>query len=192
MLHDMFLIQDMVSGPMEKVPIVQQPTKSLAEGPNEDALRFMKLLEDANQSSYESCKHFSKLSATVHLYHMKCFNGWTNKSFTMLLQFLLNFLPSNAKLSKNCYEVRNIIKHLGLNYKKIHTCPKNGILYWNENVNLEAYPNCNRSRWENNESKGQQNTNASSKVIIKKKKTTYKDLTVVPLKAKIVTTIYVS
>ena len=75
MLHDMFPIQDMASRPMEEVSIVQQPT----EGPNEDALRFMKLLEDVNQFCYESCKHFSKLSIIVHLYHMKCFNGWTNK-----------------------------------------------------------------------------------------------------------------
>ena len=81
MLHDMFPIQDMASGPMEEVPIMQQPT----EGPNEDALRFMKLLEDANQPCYEGYKHFSKLSAIVHLYHMKYLNGWTNKSFTMLL-----------------------------------------------------------------------------------------------------------
>ena len=71
MLHDMFPIQDMAFGPMEEVPIVQQPTEGLAEGPNEDALWFMKLLEHANQPCYEGCKHFSKLSAIVHLYHMK-------------------------------------------------------------------------------------------------------------------------
>ena len=81
MLHDMFPIQDMASRPMEEVPIVQQPTEGPAQGPNEDALWFMKLLENANQS----CKHFSKLLTIVHLYHMKCLNGWTNKSFTMLL-----------------------------------------------------------------------------------------------------------
>ncbi|KAK9988703.1 hypothetical protein SO802_028942 [Lithocarpus litseifolius] len=40
MLHDMFPIQDMASKPMEEVPIVQQPTKGPAEGPNEDALRL--------------------------------------------------------------------------------------------------------------------------------------------------------
>ena len=61
MLHDMFPIQDMASGPMEEVPIVQQPTKGPVEGPNEDTLRFMKLLEDANQPCYEGCKHFSKI-----------------------------------------------------------------------------------------------------------------------------------
>ena len=117
MLHDMFPIQDMAPGPMEEVPIVQQPKEGLAEVPNEDALRFMKLLEDANQPCYEGCKHFSKLLAIVHLYHMKCLNGWTNKSFTMLLQFLLDFLPSNARLPKDCYEAKKIIKDLGLSYE---------------------------------------------------------------------------
>ena len=58
MLHDMFPIQDMASKPMEEVPIVQQPTKGPTEGPNEDVLRFIKLLKDANQPCYEGCKHF--------------------------------------------------------------------------------------------------------------------------------------
>ena len=191
MLHDMFPIKDMASEPMEEVPIVQQPTEDPTEGPNEDVFRFIKLLKDANQSCYEGCKHFSKLSAIVHLYHMKFLNGWTNKSFTMLLQFLLDFLPSNAKLPKDYYETRKIIKDLGLSYKKIHARPKNCILYWKENANFEACPNCNRSRWESNESKGQQSTNAPSKKK-KKEEETCKDLTVVPLKAKIATTIYVS
>ena len=61
MLHDMFPIQDMTSGLMEEVPIVQQPTEGPAECPNENALRFMKLLEYANQPCYKGCKHFSKL-----------------------------------------------------------------------------------------------------------------------------------
>ena len=90
----------------------------------------MKLFENANQSCYESCKHLSKLLVIVHLYHMKCLNGWTNKSFTTFLQFLLDFLPSNAKLPKDCYEANKIIKDLGLSYEKIHTCPKDCILYW--------------------------------------------------------------
>ena len=135
---------------MEEVPIVQQSTEGLTRGPNDDALRFMKLLEDAIQPCYEGCKHFSKLSAIVHLYQMKCVNSWTNKSFTMLLQFLLDFLPSNAKLPKDCYEAKKIIKDLGLSYEKIHACSKDCILYWKENANLETCPNYNRSRWDSN------------------------------------------
>ena len=71
----------------------------------------------------------------------------------MLLQFLLDFLPSNAKLPKDCYKAKKIIKDLGLSYKKIHACPKDCILYWKKNANLETCPNCNCSRWESNESK---------------------------------------
>ena len=73
----------------------------------------MKLLEDVNQPRYEGCKHFSKLSTIVDLYHIKYLNGWTNESFTMLLQFLLDFLPSNTKLPKYCYDAKEIIKDLG-------------------------------------------------------------------------------
>ena len=73
-LHDMFPIQDMAFGPMEEVPTVQQPTEGPAQGNNEDALQFMKLLEDANQP----CKHFSKLSVIVHLYHSVLMVGPTN------------------------------------------------------------------------------------------------------------------
>ena len=65
----------MASGPMEEVPIVQQPIEGPIEGPNKDALQFIKLLEDDNQPCYEGCKCFSKLSPFVHLYHIKCLNG---------------------------------------------------------------------------------------------------------------------
>ena len=89
----------------------------------------MKLLEDANRTCYKGCKDFNKLLAILYLYHIKCLNGWTNKYFTMLLQFLLDFLPSNAKLPNDCYEVKKIIKDLGLSYEKIHACPKDCALY---------------------------------------------------------------
>ncbi|KAK9988702.1 hypothetical protein SO802_028941 [Lithocarpus litseifolius] len=113
---------------------------------------------------------------------MKCLNSWTNKSFITLLQFFLDFLTSNAKFPKDCYEAKKIIKDLGLSYEKIRACPKDCILYWKENANLEACPNCNRSRWESNESKGQQSTNASSK---KRKKKVVKILRWFPLKPRL-------
>ena len=81
----------------------------------------------------------------------------------MLVQFLLDFLPSNAKLPNDCYEAKKIIKDLGLSYEKIHACPKDCVLYWKENANLEACPNYGVLRWENNESKGQQSTYAFPK-----------------------------
>ncbi|KAK9994786.1 hypothetical protein SO802_024489 [Lithocarpus litseifolius] len=67
MLHDMFPIQDMAFGLMEEVLIVQQPTKGPAEGPNEDALQFMKLLEELinlvmkkENANLESCPNYNR------------------------------------------------------------------------------------------------------------------------------------
>jgi len=101
---------------------------------------------------------------------------------------LLDFHPSNAKLPNDCYETKKIIKDLGLSYEKIHACSKDCILYWKENANLETCPNYGVSRWENNESKDQKSTNASPR---KEKESCY-DPMVVPLKAKIEMTFYVS
>ena len=109
MLHDMFPIQDMTFRPMEEVPIVQQLTESPSEDPNENALRFMKLLKDVNQLCYEGCKHFSKLLAIIHLYHMKCLNGWTNKSFTCC-NFCLIFFLQMLSCQKIVMRLRRLLR----------------------------------------------------------------------------------
>ena len=67
MLHDLFPMQNTTSRPVEEGPSVHQH----AQGPNEDAQRFYNLLKDAEQPLYEGCKNFSKLSAIMHLYHLK-------------------------------------------------------------------------------------------------------------------------
>uniref|UniRef100_A0A2N9IGN6 Uncharacterized protein n=1 Tax=Fagus sylvatica TaxID=28930 RepID=A0A2N9IGN6_FAGSY len=143
MLHDLFPMQNTTSRPVEEGPSVRQH----AQGPNEDAQRFYNLLKDAEQSLYEGCKNFSKLSAIVHLCHLKCISGWTNKSFTMLLQLLQDLLPLDAKLPKNCYEAKKITNKLGLGYKNIHACPNDCMLFWKEKVLDESCSECGASRW---------------------------------------------
>ncbi|CAD6343180.1 unnamed protein product [Miscanthus lutarioriparius] len=46
---------------------------------------YERYLKDAHTSLYPGCK-FSKLSFLVNLYHLKCLNGWTQESFTRLLE----------------------------------------------------------------------------------------------------------
>jgi hypothetical protein len=123
-LHDIFPMHNM-SEPMEEGPSIRKP----AQEPNKDAHRFYKLLEDAEQPLYKGCKNFSKLSTILHLYHSKCFSGWNNNSFTMLLQILQNLLPLDAKFPKDNYEAKKIIKDLGLGYEKIHACPNDCMLF---------------------------------------------------------------
>ena len=63
-----------------------------------------------------------------------------------VVAILLDFHPSNAKLSNDCYKAKKIIKDLGLSYEKINACSKDCILYWKKNANFETCPNYGVSR----------------------------------------------
>ena len=57
--------------------------------------RYKKLMEDAMQSLYPSCKiKHTKLSVIVELLSMKARHKWSNSSFTELLQLFKDVLPS--------------------------------------------------------------------------------------------------
>lgn len=59
---------------------------------DEDTTRYHRLLQDCDKELYPGCKSFSKISFLVHLFHLKCLNGWSGKSFSMLLQLLRDAL----------------------------------------------------------------------------------------------------
>ena len=88
----------------------------------------------------------------------------------MLRQLLKDLLPSNAKLPKDHYEAKKIIRDLGLGYEKIHACPNDCVLFWKENVNLKVCPCCVASRWETNEASITGNNASSNKGKRKKSK----------------------
>ena len=80
------------------------------EKPNEDVNKFYNLLREAEQKLYLGCKKFTKLSFVIRLFHMKCLNGWNNKSFTMLLELLKKTLLEGETLPSNYYEAKKIKK----------------------------------------------------------------------------------
>ncbi|XP_024630394.2 uncharacterized protein [Medicago truncatula] len=116
---------------------------------DDNSKKFFKLLKEAEQNLYPGCK-FSKLSFIVHLYHLKCMNGWTDKSFSMLLELLSDAFPEENTLPKSFYETKKIISGLGLSYEKIHVCPNECILYWRDLAHLNVCPKCGLSRWKVN------------------------------------------
>ena len=93
---------------------------------------FLELLKDMHEKLYLGCKTFSKLSFILHLYHLKCLNGWIGKSFSMLPELLLDAFPEGVSLPKPYYEARKIILELGLHYERIHACKNDCMLFWGE------------------------------------------------------------
>ena len=177
MLHDLCPMHEMAAEPMGQGETSQQPT----EGPNDGAQKFYKMIDDVDKPLYAGCTKFSIFSAIIVLFQLKTLCGWMNKSFTMLLQVLMDMLPSDAKLPKDHYEAKKIVRDLGLGYEKIHAFPNDCILFWKENSLLEACPCCKVSRWKTNEA-GVTGNNASS---TKGKKKAAKILLWFPLKPRL-------
>ena len=69
---------------------------------------------------YPGATNFTRLSALLRLMNLKAINGWTDKSFTELLQLLKDMLlEENTQPNRN-YEAKKILCPMGMEYKKIH------------------------------------------------------------------------
>ena len=87
------------------------------------------LKDDSLTELYPGCSSFTRLSAVLRLFNMKARNGWTNRSFIELLEFLHEILPQGNTLPNSHYEAKKILWPMSLEYRKIHACPNDGILY---------------------------------------------------------------
>ncbi|TXG71913.1 hypothetical protein EZV62_000492 [Acer yangbiense] len=94
------------------------------EGPNDETTKFLKFLQDAESPLYPGCEKFTQLSFIVRLLHLKVLSGWTNKSFTLLLELLKEAMPSEVKLPSSYYDAQKITVDLGFTYKTWDACPK--------------------------------------------------------------------
>nr|XP_025670299.1 uncharacterized protein LOC112770094 [Arachis hypogaea] len=116
------------------------------EGMNEDAKKFYNLVDEASKELYPGCKGFSTLSFTIRLYLLKCLHGWSNASFTSLLELLKKAIP-NLNLPSSFNKAKAMVRDLGLDYKKIDACPNDCMLYWKEHENKTCCHECGTSHW---------------------------------------------
>ena len=130
-------------------PIFNEPMYNKEPIPptNDGIDRYQKLMKDADHELYPSCKNFLKISFLVHLFHIKYLNGWSGKSFTMLLQLLKDAFSEGTSLPTSCYKAKKLVKELDLGYEKIYSCPNDCMLYRREHVDQELCHVCGSSRW---------------------------------------------
>nr|XP_043625605.1 uncharacterized protein LOC122597034 [Erigeron canadensis] len=114
--------------------------------PKTDAKKFYEVLEDAKKELYPGCKKFSMLSFIIRLFHAKCVGECSDKGFSMMLDTVREAFP-HASIPKSLYDLRKIIRELGLSYDKIDACPNDCMLYWNENKDKTKCDTCKLSRY---------------------------------------------
>ena len=157
-MHDNIdeLLHDRFRGVAEEVNVVR-------EGLNEEAKKFYKLVEDGKQELFPGCKKFTKLSFIIRIFLYKTLHGLSNVAFTELLKLFLEVIP-DAKLPASFSQAKSIMKDLGLDYKKIPTCPNDCMLYWKEHEQAETCHICHTSKWkQSNLKQGSKHVNEDSK-----------------------------
>ncbi|XP_074264225.1 uncharacterized protein LOC141586784 [Silene latifolia] len=107
---------------------------------------FDRLAGDAIKPLYPGSS-LTRLSTTLKLYSLKAKNGWSDKSFTSLLQLLSEILPDGNELPKRTYDAKKNLCPMGVDYVKIHACPNDCILYRKEYKDLNECPKCGASRY---------------------------------------------
>ncbi|KAM3218190.1 hypothetical protein P3L10_022720 [Capsicum annuum] len=110
--------------------------EGVRRGLSEDVKQFFKLAEEGKQDLYLGCKNFSKLSFTIRLYLFKCIHRLSNVAFSDLLDLIKETFPF-ALIPESFHKARKVIRDLGLSYEKIHACPNDCIMFWNDNATVD-------------------------------------------------------
>ncbi|KAL5832252.1 hypothetical protein ACOSQ4_017606 [Xanthoceras sorbifolium] len=83
--------------------------ESFPQEPNRDADKFYKLLDEAEQPLYPNCEKYFNLAFIVKLMHLKCINSWSDKSCSVLLEFLKDVFLICEKLPTRYYDAKKIV-----------------------------------------------------------------------------------
>nr|KYP51286.1 hypothetical protein KK1_026842 [Cajanus cajan] len=121
---------------------LEEMIRDVGEENFERAHVYDTLKSDFEQPLYPGCRMFTRLSGTLRLFSLKARNGWTDKSFTKLLELLKEILPEDNTLPNHNYKGKKILCPMGLEYKKIHACPNDCVLYTNDFATLKVCLTC--------------------------------------------------
>ena len=126
---------------------LEEMIRDVGEGGFKRAREEDNLSTDADTPLYPECTKFTRLSAVLKLFSVKARNGWTDKSFTELLEILSDMLPEGNTLPTRNYDAKKVLCPMGMEYKKFHACPNDCLLYINEFENDHQCPRCGVSRY---------------------------------------------
>ena len=107
---------------------------------------FEELLDDTKKLLYPNCKKCIKISTLIKLYNLKAKFGWSDKSFTELLELICDILLTPNEIPTSTYETKNILCTHGMKYENIHACRNHCCLFRKE-LSANVCPSYDMSRW---------------------------------------------
>jgi hypothetical protein len=92
----------------------------------------------------------------------------TNRACDLILQMFTQMLPKGHCIPTNLAKVRKVIRDLGLDYRKIHACINDCVLFRGEHANAEECPVCHASRWKSTPTTDEDNVSRHKKPVPQK------------------------
>ena len=126
---------------------------------------FENMSADSKKPLFPNCTKYTKLSAIFKLFNLKAKNGWSDKSFTSLLELLGDMLPENNELPLSTYQARKMLCPLTMAVDRIHACPNDCILYRNQFKDRDSCPTCGTSRYKPNHEHKTNKKRPAAKVV---------------------------
>ena len=130
MLNDLQVLIDQEEE-MDERRLEDEMSRNIGVNIDEDTTNiFQNLLNEARNELYPDCSELSFLNFLVKLMNVKVLNGWSNKSFDMLLELLRAAFPMcSSTIPSSFYEAKQKLCDLGLGYETIHVCKYDCVLY---------------------------------------------------------------
>jgi hypothetical protein len=109
------------------------------------------MLDKASRDLYKEYKGCDKehtvLWMMLELMKLKATSGWSDTSFSTLLELLTKVLTKPNGLPSSTYQANKIIYPLTLRIEKMHACPNHCILYRKEHKFKDRCPRCIASQY---------------------------------------------
>ncbi|KAL0316967.1 UNVERIFIED_CONTAM: hypothetical protein Sangu_2111000 [Sesamum angustifolium] len=97
---------------------------------------FFNVVHAADQPLWDGCTQ-SQLSVVAELVNIKANGHISKRIYDRRSQWTNRILPSDHTLPGDYYNMKKLVKDLGLAVEKIHACKNGCMLYWKDDVDLE-------------------------------------------------------
>ncbi|KAL4582382.1 hypothetical protein LXL04_006929 [Taraxacum kok-saghyz] len=108
--------------------------------------KLHRLFDEAETPLYKGSR-FMKLDVVLKLLNLKLKHGWSDKSFTSLLELLHDLFPEDNGLPISTYQAKKLMCPMGLEVERIHACPNICMLFRKEFENKHNCVSCGASRY---------------------------------------------
>ncbi|KAM3325611.1 hypothetical protein P3S67_000736 [Capsicum chacoense] len=110
---------------------------SVEEDPNPVSKKFYDLLDAADTKLYPGSS-LSQLAFVSRMLNIKIENNMSQRGYNQIIKLLKESLPEDNIMHDSYYQMKKLVRSLGLPVEKINYCESGCILYWGDDDELLA------------------------------------------------------